>query len=454
MNQSLAKFIFYILTSIRGEHVFKRLKELEKNQYLPLTEIKNIQWNKLKSLIEFAYNNSAFYQERFKKVGITPGQINNSDDLLKIPILTKEELKANYKNILIRKNHQFLFTAKTSGSSGIPLKFYRDGQTFGYALAAMYRGHRWHNIDIGAKEALLWGIPVNTKDRLIVRVKDIILNRFREKNFDVTDDTFMHFFKMMERYKPSYLKGYSSMVYLFALFVSEKKLDGKKLKLKMVKCTSESIPDYQRAFIETEFNCPVVSEYGAAEAGIIAFECPQKNYHIMADCYYIEFKNIKGISTNLKKVIVTDLHNYITPIIRYDIGDLGLPSDKECGCEIKLPLLKELIGRTSSVVMAENGKLFHSIIFYYIMKGLESMGGGVKQFKVYQKTPSKLVLEIVKGNNFSESTISYIDDKIKQYLGENMLIDYQFVENITREESGKIRDFVSELSIDEMNRLA
>ncbi len=447
MNQKIAKTTFYIIEKLRREPLFRYLKELEENQWLSPDEIRELQWRKLLKLMEHAYENVRYYHNLFKKHNIYPNDISNPEDFAKIPILTKETLRKNVQNMLAVNHSKPLTLAETSGSTGIPLEFYKDRRATGYANAAMYRGHRWYGLDIGAKEAMLWGVPVNWKERLKTKAKDLLLNRFREKEYNLYPETLNRFYQMMLRKKPEYLTGYTSMVYQFALFIKENALNGKILNFKMVKCTSETISEFQRDLIESVFGCQLVSEYGAAETGLIAFQCPSGGHHLMADCTYTEFleTDLKN-DANLKKIIVTDLNNYSFPIIRYDIGDMGTASSKICKCGRGLPLIEKIVGRTDDVVITPDGKHLHSYIFDYIIKDLINRDGGIRQFKIYQETVNKIKMEIVKDSNFSKQTIEYLDIKIHQYFGESMNIDYEFVNLIPREKSGKLRNFVSLIS--------
>lgn len=448
MNNKIARTTFYIIEKLRKEPILEYLKELEENQWLSPDEVRELQWRKLLKLLKHAYENVPYYHDLFKKHNIYPDEINTPNDFSRIPILTKETLRKNMQNILAVNHSKPLTLAKTSGATGIPLKLYKDRRATGYANAAMYRGHRWYGLDIGSKEAMLYGVSINLKERLKTKAKDSLLNRFREREYNLYPETLNRFYQVMLRRKPEYLMGFTSMVYQFALFMKENALDGKILNLKMVKCTCETISEFQRALIESVFGCQLVSEYGATETGLIAFQCPSGCHHLMADCTYTEFveAGLKNGNSLPSKIIVTDLNNYSFPIIRYDVGDMGTNSDKICECGRGLPLIGKVVGRTADVVVTPDRKYLHSIMFYYVMKDLADKYGGVGQFKVYQEAINKIRIKIVKDKKFSRRTIQYLDKELHQYLGESMNINYEFVEMIPRDKSGKLRDFVSLIS--------
>lgn len=449
MNQKTAKSALIFLERVRGEPIDLFLRELEANESLSPSEINELQWQKFIYLLRHAYQNSPYYRERFNEVGLHPSDIKTRADVANIPVLTKEDFQENAHRIRISDPTRRMTLAKTSGSTGVPLRFYKDRTSSGYAMAAMYRGHRWHGLDIGAKEAMLWGVPVNFRERQAARIKDLVLNRFREKEYNFRDDVLKDFHNKLERMRPEYLAGYSSMVYEFACFLRENGYDGRQLRLKMVKCTSETVHDMCRKVAKEVFGCNVVSEYGAAETGVIAFECPEGNHHLMTDCVYAEFMTENG-KPNWRtgtRILVTDLHNYAVPVIKYDIGDSVVPSDRMCACGRPFPIIEQVLGRLGSVVLTPHGQRFHSIIFYYIMKGLASKKGGVRCFKVYQENVDRLRIQLVADRNFSDSSLKFLNRELTKYFGPAMRIDFEFCNSIPREESGKLRDFVQEIDL-------
>jgi phenylacetate-CoA ligase len=449
INSFLAKKIYILASKIRDENINFHLNALEKSQWLPLTEIKKFQWAKLIKLLKHAYNNSAFYKKKFTEYEITPDDIKAPEDMVRIPILTKNDLSDYYNEIKV-KNGAFSFSlAKTSGSTGQALKFYKDRNSSGTGRAAMYRGHSWYGLDIGAREAKLWGIPLNLKERLIAKTGDYLLNRFREKNFQLTDKIMNDFMLNMRKSKPEYIMGYSSLVYQFAQYLKDKQINGAPFTLKMIKVTAETLFDYQRELIEKIFQCPLAIEYGATEVGIISFECPRHGHHIASENVFVE--EIGSDMNSERELIITDLNNYLTPIIRYQIGDYGRLLDKACECGRGLPLLAEIIGRTSDKVYKADGTPVHSAIFSYILKDITGKDGGIRQYKIYQEERGSIKIEIVKNSNFNKNTLVALRNNIFRLLGNDMKADIMYVEDIKREPSGKLRYFVSKIVAKELH---
>lgn len=443
MFRSVAKLLLYSVEHIRGEKLYSCLKELEGNLQLSRDELKGLQSSKLKTLLDFTVCNNGYYKNKYKGLD-TNGPFGS------LPVLTKEELRDNFRNIVTCGKPGTLDLVQTSGSTGTPLRFYRDRAVFGHALASLYRAHRWWGLDVGCKEAMLWGVSVNLKGRIKARGKDFILNRFREKRYDITPETFTAFLQSIKRHRPDYIFGYSSMVYEFAAFLTENQVSMKPFALKAAICTAEKLHQYQRDLIEEALGCKVVSEYGSTEAGIISYECRNGSNHISDDCVYVEIvdeDNQPVPDGRSGRVLVTVLNSFASPIIRYDIGDTASKQTKACACGLNLSTMGEIEGRTSDVVIAPNGGVYHSIIFNYIIKGLAENYGGIKQFKIHQRKINQLEFQIVKSNDYRPEAESFIRKQIASKFGDSMNLDIIYLENIERRQSGKFKYFETDLDV-------
>jgi len=286
-------------------------------------------------------------------------------------------------------------------------------------------------------------VPVDLRTRLRERGKDLLMNRIRASAYELDKDGLRRFYKQVMRFRPAYLFGYTSLVYEFARFALEEDLDGTALQLKGAVTTSETLHDFQRAAIQAAFGCPVINEFGCTETGIIAFQCPQGGVHIPVETVYVEIQpEDMPDSPGLGRVIVSDLHNYAMPIIRYDIGDLAGWAETPCPCGRKLPALQHIVGRTSDIILTPDGRRLHTIIFYYILYRLESAGGGIRKFQVVREAPHHYDIKLVRGPHFSDRQLDAAKHTIAKHLGDRVRVRYRFVETIERTPAGKHRDFI------------
>ena len=445
MNKIVARNVLLLLEHLRKENFLKYLDEIKPYQNLPRNKIIEIQRNKLENLLRFVTTENTFYKNKYSGHDVFSG----FDSL---PVLTKEELRDNYKKILSNKVRRPIDLVETSGSTGKPLQFYRDRKMFGYNLAALYRSRLWWEIEIGDKEAMLWGVPVSRLPRLKAKLRDLLLNRFREIEYNINPKTLWDFYRKIVRRKPAYIFGYTSMIHEFSMFLKANQINLKISKLKAVICTAEKLYNNQRNDIIEVFGCPVISEYGATETGIIAHSCPNGSLHINDDCLYIEivddnYKPVKDGQTG--RVLVTVLNSHSSPIIRYDIGDIASKKETKCSCGVNFSSLNEIEGRISDVIFTPSGKIFHSIIFYYIFKRFTERYGGINQYKIIQTNLSKLEIFLVPQNTFTKKKEVILIEMIREKLGSDLVLEIISCQQIKREKSGKLRDFKTFLDVNE-----
>jgi phenylacetate-CoA ligase len=284
------------------------------------------------------------------------------------------------------------------------------------------------------------------------RLRDLVLNRFREREFNITPEVLADFFVQCRRRRPDYLFGYSSMLYEFALYVNQNGLSGRELKLRAAICSGEKIHDHFREAIHEAFGCPTVSEYGATEVGIIAHECPEGRHHISEDSVHLEILDKASQPVpdgEMGRVVVTVLHSQASPIIRYELNDFATLSTEPCPCGVTLRCLKSIEGRTSEVVIAPDGRVFHGMIFYYIMKDFTERMGTIKQFRLHQRALDRLDFYIVPAGDFGSDAEAYLKQRVREKFGDAMQIKLIYCDEIEREKSGKLRHFETDLDTSE-----
>lgn len=427
---------------LRKEPVIKCLFELEKNQTRNPNEIFQLQKNKLYKLLLHSIRHVPFYHKRLGNSISLASPDDAVNALGDLPILTKDDLRAHREEMISRDGIK-VYSVKSSGSTGRPLKFYKDRIASAYTYAAMYRGLRWFGINYCDQEAYLWGIPIGRIDNLSAKVRDFLLNRFREKAFSLSDEVNYQFYNKIISKKPSLLSGYGTLIYEFARYVHKQKLDFQRPIMRAIKYTAEMMYDYQKDFASKVFRCPIVSEYGSAETGVVSFQCPQGGHHVMSDCALVEFK--KDHHTGLFRVIVTNLNSYGFPIIRYDTGDL-VETDivSNCSCRLPFPIMGEIIGRSSDIVQTPEGTKVHSNIFSYIIKELMKSYGDIDQIRFTQRKVNEIAVEVVAKQDI-EGLKDDIVHLVQERLSPKMQVNFKRTSSLKRADSRKLRYFISEM---------
>lgn len=445
MNSFIAKYIiFYPIQYLRNQDVRKYLVSTKNNQYRSSEEIATIRNRKLQKLVEHAYRNIPFYKQIFIRNDLKPEDVHQYEDLQKLPVLSKRIILENEKELITPNYPGKLYTRKTGGSTGMTLHFMKDAKALTLNDAIMWRCYKWYNLNIGDKQVRFWGVPVAAKVRWKEQFKDYILNRIRISAFDISEKSCLEQYKKIKKFKPAYFYGYTTAIYGFCLFMKKLGIDLRSLNLKAVICTAEKMYPHHKELFRDVFDCPVVDEYGSSENGIIAFQCKNGKMHVMSDHLCVEFLDDKDRQVKdgeLGRIVVTDLESYAMPLIRYDIGDMGRPSDKKCSCGINLPLMDIVEGRKEDFIQTKDGKMVHAAYLCYTLKE-----DSVHEFKMYQQGVESLLVQIVKAPSFNSETESVLEGNLRTALGDEMVINFEYLDRIPREKSGKLRYFVSNIS--------
>lgn len=402
---------------------------LKRGESLSREQLEDFQYSQCVELIERAYNGSEFYRAKMDSAGVGPEDFKSLDDIVKFPVLTKEELRENVKMIQCYEGISGTKKAQTSGTSGQSLVFQRDNEWDARNRAAILRGYSWYGVNPWDKNGYFWGYSIDKSKVLKIKILDFLQNRFRAFKYDGVE--FERFITKLK--KATFLEGYSSAIYQTAKIINKKGLSGQFSNIKMVKGTSEKIFDKYQIEVEKAFGVKMISEYGSTEAGIIAFECPMGHMHITSENVLIE--EIDG------EILVTNLVSKSLPIIRYKLGDyVELDRDTVCECGMVHPIIKNVLGRVGKNIYGKES-IYPSLYIYYIFKNISAKGIALN-FQCIQEQKGKLVVNI--GGDLNENEKKLINSEAVKYFKDDLEIEINANAEILRD-GGKLKDFISKI---------
>ncbi len=449
MNPLISRNLIYpVIELFRGEPISKCLEELNKSQWYSRDQLLDVQWKKISFLVDYCYKNVPIYKRKFDDIGLFPTDIKSLDDLKFIPFLTKDDVKYNANAMLSEKYQKKVEHCHSGGTLGKPLNFIRDSLSSAYVRAAELRGLGWYGIKKGDRQARIWGMPLDPQKAGKERLKDFLVNRFRTSPFKISNESVRVYYDKFNTFKPKYIYGYPSAIYKICQIMKKLNLDARKLGIKNVVTTAETLYPHQRTLIENVLGCRVINEYGCSEVGIIAFECPEGNLHITMENVFVEFLDSKQSSDNNPEIILTNLNSFSMPFLRHKIGDTGKLSSDFCPCGRQSLLMDFDAGRALDLLMTCDGNFISGTVFCYICFDIVDKYKGIDDFRVVQKSKNKIEITLSKDENFNENILNIFSSKIKELMGNGMEIDYIFVDEIIPEKSGKRRFVYSEIPID------
>jgi len=306
----------------------KCLQELEGSQRWPLDKILEIQNQRLRRLISHAYENVPYYYRLMNERNLKACDINRSVDLVKLPVLTKQLIRRNFNDVTARDfPERETIHACTGGSSGEPFIFHstrEDQYSRGYARSL--RARRWYGYRIGDRSVWFHNRPPYIS--LLHEARRVFIRFFeRELEFDVhkiSTDNIALYAKRLEKFKPNLIHGFPSAIYLLAQCIEKEGKPG--LRPRIIITGGEQLYDYQKELFKTVFKCDTYSSYSSWEMHSIADECVEHTgFHIAAENAIVEVVDGEGkpVPAGVEgRILITNLHNYAMPLIRYDIGDI------------------------------------------------------------------------------------------------------------------------------------
>ena len=433
MNAILAKWLmYYPVTYLHGERVGKYYKESLNFQYRGREEIEVYQLSALNRLLSHAYKNVPLYKKMLDDSGVGLNGLASLSELSKLPTITKADLASG---LLLAGKKNFFWSKKTTGgSTGQAVTLFKNPEALARERAVTWRGYKWAGVNIADPQARFWGVPINVKNRLKYRLIDLASNRVRFSAFNFTDENLEQYYQDVCSFEPSYLYGYVSLINDFSAYLGKKQYSLPK-SVKAVITTSEVLTAGVKTEIEKYLKVPVFNEYGCGEVGSIAHQCEYQNLHLMEDNLIVE---IDG--DNEGELIVTDLHNFATPLIRYRLGDYGVLDHSACECGKSLKILSSVKGRAYDTVVTPDGRKFHPEFIMYLFEDLKEKGIGIDAFQVVQKDSVNVEVKLVLKNMSEKNGVERAVEKFFfEHLSSEMVLNFLHVHEIEREASGKLR---------------
>ncbi|GAI79959.1 unnamed protein product, partial [marine sediment metagenome] len=258
------------------------------------------------------------------------GDMKTWEDFKNIPILTKELLRENEESFISTKPDSALFTVKTSGSTGIPLKIMVSQRAALRANVSRIRSLKWWGIELGDREIRLSNVGLSFErgwrkfysEYIRTPMRNMLMNRIHFSSYTMTPKMMGELWEAILKFSPRSIFGYPSAYALLANYLHDKGYDGREANLKLVVTHGEILYEWQEQLITTTFGCPVADEYGSVEVGVIANSHPYGAMHTMDDGVIVEVIK-SNPDDEYGQLVVTNLDNWGYPIIRYNHNDLA-----------------------------------------------------------------------------------------------------------------------------------
>jgi phenylacetate-CoA ligase len=441
----ISSLVFPLHERIKNHGSVAVRKEMELSQWWDTKHLEALQLLKLQRLLNHVETHVPYYRDLFTSIGFKAADTHSLADLAHLPLLDKQKIRANTE-ALKSANSRDLARFNTGGSSGEPLIFYIGKERISHDVAAKWRATRWWDVDIGDREIVVWGSPIELGAQDGARaIRDRLFRTRLLSAFEMSEQKLDRFLGQIRAMRPKMLFGYPSALSHIARHAEANGWHMDDLGIQVAFVTSERLYDEQRQQISNTFACPVANGYGGRDAGFIAHECPLGGMHITAEDIIVEIVDHQGAPLpdgEAGEIIVTHLATRDFPFIRYRTGDVGVLDSEPCVCGRGLPVLKEIQGRSTDFLVAQDGTVIHGLALIYILRDMPQ----VRNFKIIQESLDLTRVWVVTETRLSPEGMAKIERGFKARLGHSANILIEEMTEIPLEKSGKFRYVVSKVT--------
>jgi phenylacetate-CoA ligase len=382
----------------------KLFRDMQHGNPIPLEEYQRMQLMRLQNMLKNAYENSDYYKTRFDQMGVKPENIQNLEDITRLPLLSKEELRANYPSGMLVKNVSSRNRTEltTTGHTGLPVRFYRDRRQLRSSASILVLGSRflprivkaWTGLEAGSKLTVMF--PEDDEYDISIIVKQVLrwprLFSYFLQWIDTSVNPQQQLLALVEG-RPDILISDPNTLCNMAMVARQKGLLLHKPKLLVI--TSEQMDEYSRQVITQSFCQNYIEHYGAEEVGTIGFSCLQhQGFHVLISSVVVEIlQDGKPVPEgSVGDVVVTDLNNTLNPIIRYTgLKDAGVLSTTPCPCGSHLPLLRLTEARVRDSFILPDSTVVHPRAIVVALKHLP----GLADYQVIQEKIDVVKVQLV-----------------------------------------------------------
>jgi phenylacetate-CoA ligase len=381
--------------------------------------------------------------------------VQSLDDLQNWPLISRETIRARRFEMRNTSPEARFIRKATGGSSGVPLEFDIDMDSYERKFGAWFRGYGWAGAAPGTKQWWLWGGPLGTLSRW-ERAKETLYHRLYRRamtnSFHMNDANIAWYLDQLNAARPQCIVAYTNPLYTFARSIEEQGLHP--FSPRSIIVGAERLHDFQRELIERVFQAPVFETYGSREFMLIGGECDRHNgLHLTMENLLVEIVDDDGRHTphgQEGNVAITDLTNASMPFIRYLNGDRAIAGFEQCPCGRGLPLLKRVVGRRLDMLETPDGRRVPGEFFPHLIKDFAS----IRRFQVIQDESDRIQVCLVVNGDWRPDTLQMLERQIRAVVGDVVHLEIGVVENIPLTPAGKLRVVIRNFSSDGVDLLA
>jgi phenylacetate-CoA ligase len=423
---------------IMRDERFKILRDFIERDGWTAAQVREHQARRLTSLFGVCRQHNPYWSRKFDQYGLNPHGSDPFTELAKLPILTKDELRANWKGM--RSTHlsdREVVHVSTSGSTGMPVNIYHSRHYCCVDAAMLLRGMAWMGIEPGEPQlgvVIHSGQLITPTKAFLRRLRLAVSRGMVIDALVISKETTGRRIAAAAKWRPSLVWGYTTAVVTIAKMARELGITWSGIRA--VSTTAECLFDEDRTLLGDVFGAPVYDRYGSREVSGITMQCHKGNHHIFADANIVEFLPLPETPPQHNAIVVTPLENEAMPLFRYRNGDLASGVAGACACGRELPLMTACKGRICGNFLLKDGRLINGAYFMPFFFYQE----GVVSYQVHQTAVDHIDLYVVPDVMFTEERHDYLRRCCQRMISElnnQFEVTLHLVDEIPKTPGGK-----------------
>lgn len=417
-------------------YLLPEIYQMKKNLRTSRKDLDRLRLTLLQKQIRNIYENVPFYREVFQKFNLVPEDINRIQDLKKLPVITKEDIRNNRDKFFNRKmNPEKCFHSFSSGSTGQPFASHFDRRSWiRKKFLSKLRARFACGMRQGQRVAIFESEPAQNLEKRngFHPLRDLFL---QVRYFSIFDDI-EHLVIQLADFKPQNAYGPQSFFFHFAREIQK---NNQQLSfLKRIYTSSEYGQKHAAQFIKSILQVEIYDVYGSTEFKEVSWECEQhQGYHINEDEIVCEILNEDrpALPGKIGDIVLTDLRNHAMPLIRYRIHDRGRLLSGNCRCGRTFSLMQPVAGRASEYIRLPGGEKISPYRFTTAIEKFE----GLLQYQLIQQSETDIIIQMIIEKRSGTDTSMKIEQTIKNITKGLMQVSVQKTDRIFPEENGKFK---------------
>ena len=412
------------------------LDRLEESQWWPVAAIQGYQDTQLRMIVEHAYRTTPFYRRRFDDLKLRPADIKTTEDLQKLPVLTKEDVRQNFDEMISSEvGASRMVLCHTSGTTGKGLQFYQEPRAIQFRWAVWWRHRQRFAVEFDSPYAAYTGlaaVPLGQREPPFWRENRAMRQTIFTMHHIVPDKV-KAIVRRLNEGGFDYYAGYPSIIFVLASLIET---SGFQITAppKMIFTGAENLYENHRRLMRSVFNADVTDEYGFSEGCGNASRCERDVFHEDFEFGILECFQGKSVDRDSRqgRIVATGFASYGMPFIRYDVGDVGTWKDVNCECGRSSKVLASIDGRTEQFVITPEGRKV--LRFDYVFKNAHN----VRDAQVVQKELGAICLRVVRRPAYSKADEHQLKLEIRDKISAMLMVEFEYVDEIEREPNGKM----------------